>query len=107
LTDALAVIASLAVLLGFATAVLGLIGQRRAAKALVIAERTAGKVQLISVRVDGRLSALIDRQAQLLGALHAADVPVPPGQPSGEKVKAQVQQQPHAARDDEEPQGGP
>jgi hypothetical protein len=81
LTDALAVIASAAVLLGFITAVLGLLNQRRAAKAMVIAESTAGKVQSISVQVDGRLSALLERQAQLLGALHEADVPVPPRPP--------------------------
>jgi hypothetical protein len=67
----LAIIGSAAVLLGFATAVLGIVNQRRAA-------RTAGDVQRISIQVDGRLSALMERQEQLLEALHASGIPVPP-----------------------------
>jgi hypothetical protein len=76
-----ALIAAAAVVLGFITAILGLLGQRRAQKSLVIAEKTAGKVQSISVQVDGRLSELIERQAQLLDALHQSGTPVPPRPP--------------------------
>jgi hypothetical protein len=67
----LAVMASLAVVLGFVTALLGLLSQRKS-------RSTAGKVQEISVSVDGRLSALIERQAQLLEALHSSGTPIPP-----------------------------
>jgi hypothetical protein len=67
----LAVIASLAVVLGFITAVLGLANQRRI-------RHTASDVQQISVQVDGRLSTLLERQAQLLDALHQSGTPVPP-----------------------------
>lgn len=74
----LAIIASLAVVLGFITALIGLANQRRATKAMDLAEQTAGKVQSISVQVDGRLSDLLERQAQLLGALHESGTPVPP-----------------------------
>lgn len=66
-----ALTAAAAVLLGFVTAVLGLMNQRKIAS-------TAGKVQEISVNVDGRLSGLIERQAQLLSALHISGTPVPP-----------------------------
>jgi hypothetical protein len=78
----LAAIASLAVLLGFLTAVLGLVNQRRITQASAQATETAGKVQQISVNVDGRLSELIERQAQLLGALHQSGTPVPPLPPA-------------------------
>jgi hypothetical protein len=71
MTAVLAVIGSLAVLLGFATAVLGLLNQRKS-------RQTASKVQEISVSVDGRLSELMNRQGQLIGQLHAYQVPVPP-----------------------------
>ena len=74
----LAVIASVAVLLGFVTAVLGMINQRRITRTTATATETAGKVAEISVNVDGRLSELIERQAQLLGALHESGTPVPP-----------------------------
>jgi hypothetical protein len=74
----LAVIALLAVVLGLVTAVLGLVGQRRSAEAVRLAEETAGKVHNISVQVDGRLDVLLERQAQLLGALHESGTPVPP-----------------------------
>lgn len=67
----LATIGSVAVILGFITAVLGLLNQRKI-------RSTASDVQQISVQVDGRLSALLERQAQLLGALHESGVPVPP-----------------------------
>jgi hypothetical protein len=77
-TALLAAVAFAAVLLGFITAVLGLVNQRRSKNAVAIAEATAGKVQSISVNVDGRLSALIERQAQLLDALHTSGTPVPP-----------------------------
>lgn len=74
----LAVLAAVAVLLGLITAILGLVNQRRI-------RATASDVQTITVNVDGRLAellttqqALVERQDQLLGALHQADVPVPP-----------------------------
>lgn len=67
-------IAGAAVVLGFVTAVLGLVNQRRS-------RETAEKVQSISVQVDGRLSALLERQAQLLDALHASGTPIPPKPP--------------------------
>lgn len=72
---------SIAVVLSLVTAFLGLVNQRRAAHALTVADSTAGKVEFISVQVDGRLSQLLERQSQLLDALHAADVPVPPVPP--------------------------
>jgi hypothetical protein len=71
MTTALAIFGSVAVVLGFITAVLGLLNQRKI-------KNTAGKVQEISVNVDGRLSAMIERQAQLLSALHGSGTPVPP-----------------------------
>jgi hypothetical protein len=76
-TAFLAVLASVAVVFSFLTAVLGLLSQRAARQAAREAAATAGKVQEISVNVDGRLSEMIDRQAQLLGALHASGTPVP------------------------------
>jgi hypothetical protein len=72
-----AVLAVVAVVLGFATAVLGLLNQRRITQAAKVTETTAGKVQSISVQVDGRLSTLLERQAQLLGALHDSGTPIP------------------------------
>jgi hypothetical protein len=74
---ALTVIGSVAVVLGFATAVIGLLNQRRIRTASTSADDTARKVQEISVNVDGRLSELIERQAQLLGALHESGTPIP------------------------------
>lgn len=70
----LAAIAGAAVLLGFITAVLGLVNQRRV-------RETADKVQSISVQVNGRLSQLLERQSQLLDALHESGTPVPPRPP--------------------------
>lgn len=60
-----------AVVLGFITAVVSLFNQRRS-------KVTAEKVQSISVQVDGRLSTLLERQSQLLDALHQSGTPVPP-----------------------------
>ena len=88
MNTALAILASLAVVLGFSTAVLGFFNQRQIAKAAEkaialakVAAATAAEVQTISVNVDGRLSTLIERQAQLLGALHESGTPVPPRPP--------------------------
>lgn len=67
-------IAGAAVVLGFITAVLGIVNQRRTSK-------TADKVQSISVQVDGRLSTLLERQSQLLDALHESGTPIPPKPP--------------------------
>jgi hypothetical protein len=66
----IAVAVSVSAALGCITAVLGLLNQRRTAK-------TAAKVDNISVQVDGRLSTLLERQSQLLEALHAGGVPIP------------------------------
>jgi VIT1/CCC1 family predicted Fe2+/Mn2+ transporter len=74
----LAVIALAAVVLGLITAILGFLNQSRATRAIELAEETASNVQNISVQVDGRLTTLIERQAQLLGALHESGTPVPP-----------------------------
>jgi hypothetical protein len=74
----LAAIAGAAVVLGFVTAVLGLINQRRSRSTALLAASTAGQVQSISVQVDGRLSTLLERQSQLLDALHASGTPIPP-----------------------------
>lgn len=74
----LSVVAFAAVVLGFVTAVLGLGNQRKIKAAAVTTAQTAVKVESISVSVDGRLSELIDRQAQLLDALRASGTPVPP-----------------------------
>jgi hypothetical protein len=63
-----------AVVLGLVTAILSLVNQRRA-------KTTAEKVQSISVQVDGRLSTLLERQSQLLDALHQSGTPVPPVPP--------------------------
>lgn len=60
--------------LGLAATVLGLLNQRRI-------RGTARDVQSISVQVDGRLSTLLERQAQLLGTLNEHGVPVPPRPP--------------------------
>lgn len=65
-----AVIAFVAVLAGAISAVLGLLNQTKI-------KRTASTVSEISVNVDGRLSALFERQAQLLAALHENNVPIP------------------------------
>jgi hypothetical protein len=73
--EALPWIAGAGVLLGAITSVVSLFNASRAA-------RTAAKVQEISVNVDGRLSTLIERQAELLGTLHEAGVPIPPPPPS-------------------------
>jgi hypothetical protein len=61
----------LVAIIGLVTALLGLYNARRI-------KRTEGKVQEISVHVDGRLSDLLERQAQLLGALHDSGTAVPP-----------------------------
>jgi hypothetical protein len=68
-------VGSIAALLGLITVILGLWNQRRIRK-------TATDVQSISVNVDGRLSKLIERQAQLLGALHESGTPVPAPPPA-------------------------
>jgi len=76
----LAVIASLAVVLGFITAVLGLINQRRI-------RNTATKVQQISVSVDGNMSGMLTRVDQLISSMHdqgaivPAKLPAPPPTP--------------------------
>jgi hypothetical protein len=75
------IIGGLAVVLGLVTAVLGLLNQRRISRAAAAAGQVAVKVQEISVQVDGRLSMLLERQAQLLGALHESGTPVPPRPP--------------------------
>ena len=75
------IIGGLAVVLGLVTAVLGLLNQRRITAAAAAAAGVAVKVQEISVQVDGRLSMLLERQAQLLGALHESGTPVPPRPP--------------------------
>jgi hypothetical protein len=86
LNAVIAVLGSVAVGLGFSTAVLGLISQRRIARAAAVADATAAQVQTISVNVDGRLSTLIERQAQLLGVLHAEGVPIPEPPPAAAPV---------------------
>jgi hypothetical protein len=77
----LPILAAAAVLLGFTTAVLSLITQRHAAAASAMAAETAARVQQISVQVDGRLTMLLEREAQLLGVLHESGTPVPPRPP--------------------------
>lgn len=74
----LAVLGALAVVAGCAASILGLISNARAA-------RTGREVQNISVQVDGRLSTLLERQAQLLAAMHQAGTPIPdrPAEPPG------------------------
>lgn len=81
MSTVIAAAAFIAVLLGLVTAILGLVNQRRAAHALRVANDTAGKVQSISVQVDGRLSTLLERQSQLLDALNASGVAIPPKPP--------------------------
>lgn len=73
-----------AVVLGLATAVLGLLNQGRISRAAKITKATASDVQQISVQVDGRLSTLLERQAQLLSSMHEAGVPIPPRPPEPE-----------------------
>jgi hypothetical protein len=96
-TAALTVIASLAVVLGFITAVLGFLSQRAARRAVMKAATTAEKVQEISINVDGRLSEMIERQAQLLGALHASGTPVPARPESDSKPASQAPPNTHSA----------
>lgn len=66
----LTVLGALAVVAGCAASILGLVSNARAA-------RTGKEVQNISVQVDGRLSTLLERQAQLLATMHQAGVPIP------------------------------
>lgn len=73
-------VALAAAILGFLTVVIGLLNQQKIKKTAAIAGQTSEKVQKISVDVDGRLSDLIERQAQLLGALHESGTPIPPRQ---------------------------
>jgi VIT1/CCC1 family predicted Fe2+/Mn2+ transporter len=75
--DIIAVIASAAAVLGFVTALLGLIAQHRATEAAKIAKETSAKVQTISVQVDGRLSMMLEREAQLIDAMTKAGVSIP------------------------------
>jgi len=75
---AVTLIGAAAVALGLVTAILGLVNQGRARK-------TAERVQQISVEVNGRLSTLLEREAQLLQALHESGTPVPPKPPETEK----------------------
>lgn len=61
-------------------AVLVILGSLTGAAGLaasLIAARTGRKVQKVSVQVDGRLSILLERQAQLLAAMHEAGTPIP------------------------------
>lgn len=81
MTSFLAVLGAGAVFLGAITAVLGFLNQRSARRAVTEAAATAGEVRQISVQVDGRLSMLLERQAQLLAAMHEADIPIPPRPP--------------------------
>lgn len=74
-------VALAAAILGFLTVVIGLLNQQKIKKTAAIAGQTSEKVQKISVDVDGRLSNLIERQAQLLGALHESGTPIPPALP--------------------------
>lgn len=87
--DIIAVIAAVAVALGFITAVLGLVNQGRIEKSRIAAEeaatlaaKTARQVDSISVSVDGRLSQLLGRVAQLTTALEGSDTPVPAAPPT-------------------------
>src|SRR5712664_2790538 len=79
------VIGLIAAVLGLATVLLGLLNQRKIKQASAVAGQTSSKVREISVNVDGRLADLMDahatlleRQGQLVGALHQSGTPVPP-----------------------------
>lgn len=70
-----------AVLLGFLTAILGFLNQRKIKAAAVNQAVTAGKVDTISVNVDGRLSQLFER-LDAVTAARESGVPVPPAAPA-------------------------
>jgi len=75
------IITLITAILGFLTVTVGLLNQQKIRKAAAIAGQTSEKVQEISVKVDGQQSDLIERQAQLLSALHESGTPVPPAPP--------------------------
>lgn len=75
------VIAPLAVVLSFITALLGLIAARRA-------KTIAATVQQITVSVDGQMSRMILRIDQLLDAMHLEGVAVPPAPSPAEVAEA-------------------
>jgi hypothetical protein len=75
------IIAPLAVVLSFITALLGLVAARRA-------KATAATVQQITVSVDGQMSGMILRIDQLLEAMHSEGVAVPPAPSPAEVAEA-------------------
>jgi hypothetical protein len=72
-----AIVAALAVVLGFVTAILGLINQRKITKA-------AHNVQQIAVSVDGQMSGMFLRIDQLIQSMHNQGAVVPPAPTPGE-----------------------
>lgn len=74
MTTALAIIGILAVVLGFVTAVLGWLNQRKIG-------HTAGAVQEVHLLVNQQLSDVLARVAQLTEVMHAGGLDVPPVPP--------------------------
>jgi hypothetical protein len=72
----LAVVGSLAILLGFITAVLSLANQRKI-------KTTAGAVQEVHVLVNQQLSDVLARVAQLTEIMHAGGLDIPPAPGGG------------------------
>lgn len=66
-----AVIGALIVMMGFASAVIGLLNQRKI-------KATAATVQEVHVLVNSQLQAVVARVTQLVDALEHAGVAVPP-----------------------------
>jgi hypothetical protein len=85
----LAALGSVAVLLGFSTAVLGFLNQRRIGRAAVVVDQTAARLQQVSVSVDGQMSGLILRIDQLVSSMQHQGATVPPP-PSGPDVAEAV-----------------
>jgi hypothetical protein len=67
---AVTIIASAAAVLGFCTAVLGLVNRKKI-------DQNTEKTQEIHVLVNSKLTAWIDRSGQLLDALNQAGIEVP------------------------------
>jgi hypothetical protein len=71
MTAILALVASVAVLLSFITAVIGLLNQRKI-------KHAASSVQEVHVLVNAQLSKVLARVDQLSALLTKHDIPVPP-----------------------------
>jgi hypothetical protein len=82
LATTLVVLGACTVLIGLATAILGLFSQRRIMKLAAEQAKAGARLQQISVSVNGKMDGLFNRVDQLIGSMHAQGAVVPAAPPA-------------------------